>query len=158
MELLLLTTLSTTFSLLLTSCAYSHQTDHQMLSSVEQGNLSLSLSLFDTISYLSLSNINFLWTVHDLGISLTKLPRKLRPVEEPFTLKRCKTEDSKPEANKKEDLSGKMIQHSQVMVNGREGTRQRWIQRKDMWQFFTMDYSHIRRRQPIHNKAMPTRP
>ncbi|XP_042485410.1 uncharacterized protein LOC122065649 [Macadamia integrifolia] len=148
MELLLLTTLCILSLLLTSSCAYSHQTDHQLLSSLEQGNLSLSLSL----------SHDFLWPVHDQGISLTELPRKLGPVEESSILKRCKTiEDSKPEADKKEDLSGKMI-HSQVMVNGREGTRQRWIEGKDMWKFFTMDYNHIRRRRPIHNnKAIPTR-
>ncbi|KAJ4959664.1 hypothetical protein NE237_019574 [Protea cynaroides] len=92
---------------------------------------------------------------HDLGISLTNLPRKLRPVEEPI-VRRCKTDDSKSEANNKQDFSDKI--HSPVMLPGKEGTRQRWIEGKDMWQFFTMDYSQVRRRQPVHNKAVPTRP
>ncbi|XP_043715704.1 protein GOLVEN 6 [Telopea speciosissima] len=94
--------------------------------------------------------------VHDLGISLTNLPRKMRPVEEPSIVKRFKVEDSKPEANNKEVFSGNV--QSQVMLNGKEGTRQRWMEKKEMWQFFTMDYSHVRRRQPVHNKALPTRP
>ncbi|KAJ4972606.1 hypothetical protein NE237_005780 [Protea cynaroides] len=128
MELMLVVTTLYILSLLVISKA-SHQThDHEMLSSLEQ--------------------------VYDLGISLTELPRKLRPVEEPSIVKRYKTEDSKPEANKKEDLPGKI--HSQMMLNGREGTRHRWIQRKDRWQFFTMDYSQVRRRRPINNKVMPT--
>ncbi|XP_042500541.1 protein GOLVEN 6-like [Macadamia integrifolia] len=128
MELLAIVTLCI-LSLLVTPCA-SHQT--QVPSSLEQ--------------------------VHDLGISLTNLPRKLRTVEKPSIVKRCKTEVPKPEepeANNK-DFSG--MTHSQVMLNGKEGTRQIWMERKDMWQFFTMDYSHVRRRQPVHNKSLPTKP
>ncbi|KAI3729622.1 hypothetical protein L6452_18283 [Arctium lappa] len=43
-----------------------------------------------------------------------------------------------------------------VMVHAAKGTRQEWIERSDpTHEFFTMDYSHIRRRRPIHNKSFP---
>ncbi|KAD7478744.1 hypothetical protein E3N88_01880 [Mikania micrantha] len=42
-----------------------------------------------------------------------------------------------------------------VMVHATKGTRQEeWIKASDpTHEFFTMDYSHVRRRRPIHNKS-----
>lgn len=37
-----------------------------------------------------------------------------------------------------------------------KGTWQEWIEgNKDTSEFFTMDYSHVKRRRPIHNKSVP---
>ncbi|XP_050225592.1 uncharacterized protein LOC126675061 isoform X2 [Mercurialis annua] len=38
------------------------------------------------------------------------------------------------------------------------GTRQEWVERADTSEFFTMDYSRVRRRRPIHNKSLPAAP
>lgn len=35
---------------------------------------------------------------------------------------------------------------------------QEWKEGIDPSHFFTMDYSHIRRRRPIHNKSLPVAP
>ncbi|KAK1423203.1 hypothetical protein QVD17_18499 [Tagetes erecta] len=41
-----------------------------------------------------------------------------------------------------------------VMMHATKGTRQEWIEGSDpTHEFFTMDYSHVRRRRPIHNKS-----
>ena len=39
-----------------------------------------------------------------------------------------------------------------------DGTMQEWMERADLSQFFTMDYSQVRRRRPIHNKSLPVGP
>ncbi|XAR65318.1 hypothetical protein NMG60_11009403 [Bertholletia excelsa] len=42
---------------------------------------------------------------------------------------------------------------------GRRGTRQEWVEEgPDASLFFTMDYSKVRRRRPIHNKSIPVGP
>lgn len=39
------------------------------------------------------------------------------------------------------------------------GTWREWVEAGgDTSQFFTMDYSHVRRRRPIHNKSLPLAP
>ncbi|KAJ0454990.1 hypothetical protein HanRHA438_Chr15g0698961 [Helianthus annuus] len=41
-----------------------------------------------------------------------------------------------------------------AMMHAAKGTRQEWIEGSDpTHEFFTMDYSHVRRRRPIHNKS-----
>ncbi|XP_057481986.1 protein GOLVEN 6 [Actinidia eriantha] len=40
----------------------------------------------------------------------------------------------------------------------RTGTRQEWMEGTDTSEFFTMDYTKVRRRRPIHNKSLPAAP
>ncbi|KAI7754128.1 hypothetical protein M8C21_014872 [Ambrosia artemisiifolia] len=46
---------------------------------------------------------------------------------------------------------------AKVMVHiAARGTRQEWIEGSDSThEYFTMDYSHVKRRSPIHNKSFP---
>ncbi|KAJ0038129.1 hypothetical protein Pint_23444 [Pistacia integerrima] len=43
-------------------------------------------------------------------------------------------------------------------MHGGKGTRQEWVEGTDTSQYFTMDYSHVKRRRPIHNKSLPVGP
>lgn len=48
----------------------------------------------------------------------------------------------------------KILVEVDVIVHVAKGTRQEWIEGSDTThEFFTMDYSHVRRRWPIHNKS-----
>ena len=38
------------------------------------------------------------------------------------------------------------------------GKREEWEEGEDATQYFTMDYSRVRRRRPIHNKSTPVAP
>ena len=53
---------------------------------------------------------------------------------------------------------GKPYDKEPGLRRGRGGTMQEWMEGADMSQFFTMDYSHVRRRRPIHNKSVPVGP
>ncbi|KAK9934948.1 hypothetical protein M0R45_022069 [Rubus argutus] len=45
---------------------------------------------------------------------------------------------------------------AEVVHRSRSGTRQEWMEGddEDTSAFFTMDYSKVRRRRPIHNKSL----
>ncbi|KDP31405.1 hypothetical protein JCGZ_11781 [Jatropha curcas] len=65
--------------------------------------------------------------------------------------------------NQKEDasFSGKAHNKEQnLIIHGNRGTRQEWMEElgPDTSQYFTMDYSHVKRRIPIHNKGLPVGP
>lgn len=51
---------------------------------------------------------------------------------------------NKPQRNKDE-----------VVLHGSKGTWQEWAEGTDTSNFFTMDYSKVKRRRPIHNKSIP---
>lgn len=53
---------------------------------------------------------------------------------------------------------GKPYDKEPGLRRGRGGTMKEWMEGADMSQFFTMDYSHVRRRRPIHNKSVPVGP
>ncbi|KAF8378536.1 hypothetical protein HHK36_029879 [Tetracentron sinense] len=88
--------------------------------------------------------------VHDLQLSLAELPRKLRPTIQERIVKGYEGKDFKPDSKQKGALSG--------MMHGRGETMQEWMERRDSWKYFTMDYTPVRRRRPIHNKAVPVGP
>ncbi|GMI75303.1 root meristem growth factor 8, GOLVEN 6 [Hibiscus trionum] len=76
------------------------------------------------------------------------LPRKLRFTEEhAFKGHVAVVQHSISSTKKKEDASGKARQKEQ-------GRRQE----RGEGDYFTMDYSHVRRRRPIHNKSLPLGP
>ncbi|KAL4363644.1 hypothetical protein GQ457_04G010720 [Hibiscus cannabinus] len=76
------------------------------------------------------------------------LPRKLRFSEEQaFKGKVAVAQHSISSTKKKEAVSGKAKQKEQ-------GRRPEWGEED----YFTMDYSHVRRRRPIHNKSLPLGP
>ncbi|KAI3953673.1 hypothetical protein MKW98_017497 [Papaver atlanticum] len=88
----------------------------------------------------------------------TKLPRKLLSTDESMNV--SNNAGNKPttemsEATKKTQgtLSGKRPRNHDIM-EGRKGTRQTWVESK-AYQYFTMDYTEVRRRRPVHNKFMP---
>ncbi|GMJ13423.1 root meristem growth factor 8, GOLVEN 6 [Hibiscus trionum] len=70
------------------------------------------------------------------------VPRKLR-----FTQGVAVAQHSISSTEKKGDVSGTGKQKEQ-------GRRQQWVE----GDYFTMDYSGVRRRRPIHNKSMPVGP
>lgn len=47
------------------------------------------------------------------------------------------------------------FQKEKESVQRSSGTRQEWMEGEDTSEFFTMDYSKVRRRLPIHNKSRP---
>ncbi|XP_077236551.1 root meristem growth factor [Tasmannia lanceolata] len=77
--------------------------------------------------------------VHGLMLSLTKPPRKLTHIEVPMV----------KDYSSKEYISNS--QQNRPFSGGK-------IKETDMWEFVTMDYRHVRRRQPIHNRAVPVAP
>ncbi|RDX91790.1 hypothetical protein CR513_26174, partial [Mucuna pruriens] len=91
----------------------------------------------------------------NLQLSLTTVPRKLR-----FTEKVKEDDEARDLASYKQENSfaaGKQYHRKQNMVLGKKGTRQEWMEVDvdDPSQYFTMDYTRVRRRRPIHNKQMP---
>ncbi|KAG2702560.1 hypothetical protein I3760_06G095600 [Carya illinoinensis] len=91
--------------------------------------------------------------------SLPALPRKIRLFED----KGYRSQDHFQTYNgQKEYVAGKSYdKDEQVMVHGhgRQGTRQEWVdQGAETSPFYTMDYTHVRRRRHIHNKSMPVAP
>ncbi|KAJ4710694.1 hypothetical protein OWV82_016848 [Melia azedarach] len=101
------------------------------------------------------------------------LPRKLR-----FTAEVTKqvqghggdqnsmTDDNKVKVKEDAPAAGNMVynkKQGEVMhgsrSNNKKGTRAEWVERGgDISQYFTMDYSHVKRRRPIHNKSLPVGP
>ncbi|KAA8532852.1 hypothetical protein F0562_033031 [Nyssa sinensis] len=94
---------------------------------------------------------------HDPQFALTTLPRKLRLLEE-ATLTGHGGEDFVSYNKQKEAFSGKQQEKEADMMHASKGTWKEWVERTDTSQFFTMDYSHVRRRRPIHNKFVPVGP
>ncbi|XP_022775752.1 probable root meristem growth factor 8 [Durio zibethinus] len=95
------------------------------------------------------------------GVQLSPptLPRKLRFTEE-VTEKRNEAQHSISNTKQKDDVSGKTYQKKEATVHGSRGTRQQWMEEggPDISQYFTMDYSQVKRRRPIHNKSLPVVP
>ncbi|XP_057995719.1 protein GOLVEN 6 [Hevea brasiliensis] len=89
------------------------------------------------------------------------LPRKLRVI---LNEKAAPVNDHKSQGStssdilQRGDISGKPYQKEENVLRGSRGTRQEWAEGTDTSQYFTMDYSHVRRRRPIHNKALPVGP
>ncbi|KAL5725753.1 hypothetical protein ACHQM5_008864 [Ranunculus cassubicifolius] len=93
-----------------------------------------------------------------IGSAVTaKLPRKLIPTKDALAAKAYVSQAFIPDANSKATLPGRTPQTRHVKLDGRDGTRQKWVE-GHMWQYFTMDYSRVRRRRPIHNKSIPNGP
>ncbi|KAG4165749.1 hypothetical protein ERO13_A13G088200v2 [Gossypium hirsutum] len=96
------------------------------------------------------------------GVHLSQyptLPRKLRFTEEAVAFKGNEAHHSIRNSKQKENASGKAYQKERGTVHASRGTRQEWMESgTDISQYFTMDYSHVRRRRPIHNKSLPVGP
>ncbi|KAJ4838504.1 hypothetical protein Tsubulata_030464 [Turnera subulata] len=87
-------------------------------------------------------------------------PRKLRLFEN-VAVKAHAADQGFTSFNKqKQDVSGKADHKQQNVMHGGKaaGTWHEWVEGTDTSQFFTMDYSHVRRRRPIHNKSLPVGP
>ncbi|KAG4403241.1 hypothetical protein AAZX31_01G060200 [Glycine max] len=88
---------------------------------------------------------------------LPTIPRKLR-----FTEKVKEVDEARDLASNKQQegsfASGKQYHRKQNMVLGKKGTRQEWMEVDDPSQYFTVDYTRVRRRRPIHNKQLPVGP
>ncbi|KAL2349099.1 hypothetical protein Fmac_003099 [Flemingia macrophylla] len=93
----------------------------------------------------------------NMQLSLPTVPRKLR-----FNEKVKEDDEAKDHASHEQENSfaaeGKQYDRKQNMVHGKKGTRQEWMKVDDPSQYFTMDYSQVRRRRPIHNKKLPVGP
>ncbi|XP_022725162.1 probable root meristem growth factor 8 [Durio zibethinus] len=90
------------------------------------------------------------------GVQLSPhtLPRKLRFTEE-VAVKGNEAQQSISNTKLKEDISGKAYPKERETKHGSRGTRQEWMEGgPDISQYFTTDYSHVRRRSPIHNKSL----
>ncbi|KAJ8774502.1 hypothetical protein K2173_016948 [Erythroxylum novogranatense] len=97
----------------------------------------------------------------ELKLSVPTLPRKLRLLEEVTNVNDNGGHDTLAYKKQKGDTSGdrKHQKENQKLRSERKGTWQEWIEStSDKSQFFTMDYSHVRRRRPIHNKSIPVGP
>ncbi|KAL3751480.1 hypothetical protein ACJRO7_012329 [Eucalyptus globulus] len=89
-------------------------------------------------------------------------PRKLRLFEQ-VTIKGHDKEVSLAAQKQKEDKSGgdgARGREPATMTHGKDqrGTWREWVEGADPTQYFTMDYSQVRRRRPIHNKSLPVGP
>ncbi|KAG5532669.1 hypothetical protein RHGRI_027088 [Rhododendron griersonianum] len=86
------------------------------------------------------------------------IPRKLRLLEE-VKVNAGGKENLSSYDKPRGSFSGKPHRKESGMVHARgSGTTQEWKEGIDPSHFFTMDYSHIRRRRPIHNKSLPVAP
>ncbi|ONI31120.1 hypothetical protein PRUPE_1G293600 [Prunus persica] len=97
----------------------------------------------------------------ELQSSLPTLPRKLRFTEK-VTIAGQEGKDSAPPNKQKENVSAAggndikpKFQKEKESVQRSSGTWQEWMEGEDTSEFFTMDYSKVRRRRPIHNKSRP---
>ncbi|KAK4260958.1 hypothetical protein QN277_004015 [Acacia crassicarpa] len=97
-------------------------------------------------------------------LSLPPFPRKLMSTEQQVVGHEEATQGASRK-NDKEISSGKEEEKKEKMkvVVGKKkkkktGTRQEWVEGEDPSQYFTMDYSRVRRRRPIHNKNIPVAP
>ncbi|WVZ09206.1 hypothetical protein V8G54_013736 [Vigna mungo] len=107
-------------------------------------------------SSLQLQDDNMGTVYTNLQLSLPAVPRKLR-----FTEKVKEDEKARDLGPHKQDDSfaaEKQYHRKQNMVLGNKGTRQEWMEVDDPSQYFTMDYTRVRRRRPIHNKKLPVGP
>ncbi|KAK0574218.1 hypothetical protein LWI29_019895 [Acer saccharum] len=102
--------------------------------------------------------------VQQLYVSTVQLPRKLRFTSEVTVNGHGETLHSHNK-HKEEEVtpsSGKQYKEEEKVIhgngNGSKGTRQEWVEGTDTSQYFTMDYSHVKRRRPIHNKSLPVAP
>ncbi|KAL9423537.1 hypothetical protein AB3S75_035595 [Citrus x aurantiifolia] len=94
----------------------------------------------------------------EVQLSRPTLPRKLRVLT--AEVKGLAAQDK---MTRKEDVSaGNTNRLNNKYKNNKEqgvkpggGTRQEWVEGGDTSQYFTMDYSHVKRRRPIHNKSLP---
>ncbi|KAH9707834.1 hypothetical protein KPL70_012686 [Citrus sinensis] len=94
----------------------------------------------------------------EVQLSRLTLPRKLRVLTA-----EVKGLEAQVKMTHKEDVSaGNTNRLNNKYKNNKEqgvkpggGTRQEWVEGGDTSQYFTMDYSHVKRRRPIHNKSLP---
>ncbi|KAF5745341.1 hypothetical protein HS088_TW07G00925 [Tripterygium wilfordii] len=96
---------------------------------------------------------------NQLQVLLPKLPRKLLH-EEVLTDPKYGFQDTILYKQQKKDISGKHKPGEQkAMMHGSKGTWKEWMEGStDASHFFTMDYTHVKRRRPIHNKSLPVSP
>ncbi|KAJ9163469.1 hypothetical protein P3X46_023134 [Hevea brasiliensis] len=100
----------------------------------------------------------------ELSLPAAALPRKLRIIlllDEKAAPVNDHGGQGSASSNKMErgDISGKSRHKEENVMKRSRGTRQEWVEgTDDTSQYFTMDYSHVRRRSPIHNKALPVGP
>ncbi|OAY47436.1 uncharacterized protein LOC110616486 [Manihot esculenta] len=137
MELLLIfPALCICLSMLLSSCDGNHIQEQAMASKVDEVQFSLPAATLP----------------RKLGVLLL-LDENAAPVNG----RGCQGSTSRNNL-KRGDISGKAYKEEAKVRKGRRGTRQEWVEGTDSLQYFTMDYSHVRRRRPIHNKALPVGP
>ncbi|KAK9191544.1 hypothetical protein WN943_020157 [Citrus x changshan-huyou] len=89
----------------------------------------------------------------EVQLSRLTLPRKLRVLTA-----EVKGLEAQDKMTHKEDVSAgntNRLNNKEQGVKPGGGTRQEWVEGGDTSQYFTMDYSHVKRRRPIHNKSLP---
>ncbi|XP_044494716.1 protein GOLVEN 6-like isoform X2 [Mangifera indica] len=92
-----------------------------------------------------------------IEVQLSDLPRKLRVTAEVKQHGAPDTMSSNKQQNEPVH-SGKTKNKEKGVMHGSKGTWREWVEGTDTSQYFTMDYSHVKRRRPIHNKALPVGP
>ncbi|XP_044490204.1 protein GOLVEN 6 [Mangifera indica] len=93
---------------------------------------------------------------------LPTLPRKLRITAEVSVTQHEGTDTRSRNKQKHEHelfQAGKKTHNKEKgEMHGSRGTWEEWVERTDTSEYFTMDYSNVKRRRPIHNKALPVGP
>ncbi|XP_056166214.1 uncharacterized protein LOC115666024 isoform X2 [Syzygium oleosum] len=125
----------------------------------------LSLSMLILTSSYAPHQVHALLSVQQAQeahlLSPLNSPRKLRLFEQ-VTIKGRDDEVSTAAQRQKEDRSGGVGVHgsepSTMHGKDKRGTWREWAEGTDPTQYFTMDYSNVRRRRPIHNKSLPVGP
>ncbi|KAJ6891344.1 root meristem growth factor 8 [Populus alba x Populus x berolinensis] len=97
-----------------------------------------------------------------IKFSVPTLPRKLRVLlDQEVAVKSYAARSSTSLHKQKGDNApGKAYHKEQNGVHGGRpaGTWREWVEGTDTSHFFTMDYTQVRRRRPIHNKSLPVGP
>ncbi|XP_028761902.1 probable root meristem growth factor 8 [Neltuma alba] len=98
------------------------------------------------------------YQVNGHQLFLPPFPRKLMSTEQ--QVKKLEATLDASRKDDKENFPGKEEEREQKtkVVGKKKGTREEWEEGDDPSQYFTMDYSRVRRRRPIHNKNIPVAP
>ncbi|CAA2977492.1 Hypothetical predicted protein [Olea europaea subsp. europaea] len=94
--------------------------------------------------------------VNHAQFTIPSLPRKFNLKEE---VKSAADKDFVPRAKPMDSSSGNRLHpKEQNLIHAARGTWREWVEGANKSEYYTMDYSWVRRRRPIHNKQVPVAP
>ncbi|KAL2546593.1 uncharacterized protein Fot_15826 [Forsythia ovata] len=91
--------------------------------------------------------------------TIPSLPRKFKLKEEANVKSTAAGKDFVPYTKPMDASSGnKLHLKKDNLMHAAKGTWREWVEGDNKSEYFTMDYTWVRRRRPIHNKQVPVAP